>query len=224
MTRAQVAEILQVSISTVRRMEGRQLHPEIGDNGVRLFEQTHIEAVAATFTRGAGGRRREPPRDRSPGELAALVFERFERRESLSQIVRGLAVTPKKVRTREWRTCLELDVHRRNPDMQTRDPDDYVTAHTVALDRVLATLSAGESVQLSVARRETHYNADDSEVTLFEELGGFVTSEPVTVDELYRRFGAGFIRLSAYSLAQKCLLWEVYGRLAPPTAKPRSRR
>src|SRR5450432_2893768 len=45
LTRRQVARRLGLSLSTVRRMEGVQLKPIVGERGVRYFEETEIQAV-----------------------------------------------------------------------------------------------------------------------------------------------------------------------------------
>ena len=47
-TRGYVAQILGVDVSTVRRMEARgQLHPKIGDGGIRYFEMHEVRRLAA---------------------------------------------------------------------------------------------------------------------------------------------------------------------------------
>ena len=113
LTRSEVATYLNLSISTVRRLEGKQLHPTIGERGIRYFDAAQVLALAGELARGmsdpaprSDGRRTERP---SPGELAAAAFERFEQRQSLSEIVIALCVTPKQVRElyHEWRTGLE---------------------------------------------------------------------------------------------------------------------
>jgi len=45
LTRGQVARRLGLSLSTVRRMEGVQLKPIVGERGVRYFEETEIQTV-----------------------------------------------------------------------------------------------------------------------------------------------------------------------------------
>ena len=47
MTRGQVASRLGRSISTVRRLEGSELHPTMGPRGVRLFDEDEVAAVAS---------------------------------------------------------------------------------------------------------------------------------------------------------------------------------
>src|SRR6185503_9723003 len=103
LTRADVAERLGVSVSTVRRFEGSRLHPVISDKGVRRFKPEDVERLAAALAaeqntpsriEKAAVRAAELPK----GELAALVFERLEQRHSLAEIVIALRVPPDEVR------------------------------------------------------------------------------------------------------------------------------
>lgn len=47
LTRSQVAQQIGRSVATVRRMEGKSLHPQLGPRGVRLFDADEVEEVAA---------------------------------------------------------------------------------------------------------------------------------------------------------------------------------
>ena len=101
LTRGQVATRLGISVSTVRRLEGTRLHPTIDGDDVRWFDEKEVTSLAAELvnttstkrrgTRGAPGVETTPAR--SLGEIAALVFERFEQRQSLAEIVVGLRAT-----------------------------------------------------------------------------------------------------------------------------------
>ena len=74
LTRSQVARRLGRSVSTVRKMEGRVLHPTIGARGVRIFDFDEVEEVAERIRatgralerapRGAGFSRDDPARRR----------------------------------------------------------------------------------------------------------------------------------------------------------------
>lgn len=67
-TRSHVAKRLGVSIATVRRMEGRQLHLSVDERGVRFLATAEVETILL--------KRREAP-ERQPnndGEVAARVF------------------------------------------------------------------------------------------------------------------------------------------------------
>ena len=44
LTRTQVARRIRRSVATVRRMEGRTLHPHIDPRGIRLFDPQEVEA------------------------------------------------------------------------------------------------------------------------------------------------------------------------------------
>jgi hypothetical protein len=102
LTRAQVAAHLGVSTSTVRRMEGSLLHPVTGDDGVHRFDPGEL---ASAMERRSSTR----PRRRSEGELAALVFDRFQRGATLRALVTEFREPPVTFRRlyREWITSLE---------------------------------------------------------------------------------------------------------------------
>jgi hypothetical protein len=50
--RSHVAKRLGKSLATVRRLEGVELHPVIGENGVHLFDETEVDEVAMRGRRG----------------------------------------------------------------------------------------------------------------------------------------------------------------------------
>lgn len=99
-TREQAAAELGVDVSTVRRMEGRELHPVKGRDGVHRFDPAEVVAVAA--------RRGRPPRV-AEGALAAMMFERFKAGMTIEAIVIELRQSPEVVRRfyTEWKTTLE---------------------------------------------------------------------------------------------------------------------
>lgn len=197
-------------------MEGRQLKPAIGDGGVRLFDPEQVRAVAAAIVRSVGNRSHEVGNQRlSPGELAAEVFERLEQRQSLSEIVRALRVEPSKVRAlyHEWRICLELGEQRREkedaaPLRTTRAQERRVNN----LDELLATLPT-EPIRLSLARFAMDFYAEYEEGRIHEELGGFIATGPMTASELQKQYGTGSFRVTAYSLRECRVLWEVFAEL-----------
>ena len=98
LTRAQVAERIGASIATVRRLEGNGLTPHVGSDGTHRFHPKEVTAFAASRANAAIGRGKirnptPPPEARTRGgELAALVFERFEQRQSQAEIVIGLRI------------------------------------------------------------------------------------------------------------------------------------
>jgi hypothetical protein len=95
----QVAALLGVSISTVRRYEGSRLHPKVGDDDVHWFDPKEVAAVAVELTNEPRtARRRNANATIAPAhsrdEIAALVFERLEQRQSLAEIVIGVRIEP----------------------------------------------------------------------------------------------------------------------------------
>src|SRR3569623_879430 len=91
LTRDDVAKRLDISISTVRRLEGTRLHPAIDSKSVRRFKASDVERLARELeaeqrsprnAQHAAVRAAEMPK----GELAARVFDRLEQRPSLSEL------------------------------------------------------------------------------------------------------------------------------------------
>jgi hypothetical protein len=230
LTRADVAARLGVSTSTVRRYEGDQLHPQKGPDGVNRFDPQEVAALAMKLLgqkpakpKAKGERNTDKLRTptRTPGDIAADVFERLEQRQSLAEIVVGVRVTPELVRElhREWQRGLvegELDrempilpagesIHKR--ERIVKQPD---------LEAMLAALALGKNTRISVARSLgiNDYINDGHEVRRLVELGGFVVQGPFAVDELLQRYGAGEYRVTAYALDPPGLLWEVLSSIA----------
>jgi hypothetical protein len=96
LTRKQVAERLGVSISKVRTMEGKDLHPTV-ENGVNYFAPTEIDAL--TLHAPA-----KPKSGLTDGQLAARVFRLLDAGKNLREIVTELEEPPERVRDlyREW--------------------------------------------------------------------------------------------------------------------------
>jgi hypothetical protein len=122
LTRRQVADMLGVSIATVRRLEGRTLHPSVGPGDVRYFARDEVEAVAFSM-RGAAGSVSgalgpAPSANPRPGPgstaasigpdlsggVAAEVFSDLDRGASPAAIVVSRRLPPDIVRRlhREW--------------------------------------------------------------------------------------------------------------------------
>lgn len=97
LTRGQVAEALGVSISAVRRMEGKLLHPRLVA-GTWFFDPEEIVSVQ----KAAKPSRRV--RSSSEGELSAEVFRRFGQGQDIRKIVLDLHQPPDRIRGlfREW--------------------------------------------------------------------------------------------------------------------------
>jgi hypothetical protein len=92
LTRSQVARRLGLSLSTVRRMEGAQLNPIVGERGVRYFEETEIQAVFVRVRRT-----RVPEDERVDGTLAAAAFRLFRNGADVIAVVEELRESPEKV-------------------------------------------------------------------------------------------------------------------------------
>jgi hypothetical protein len=108
-TRHEVAEYLRVSITTVRRMEGRELHPGVGERGVRLFAASEVRTVAEQRTHLPISKREDE------GEVAARVFELFRAGADIRKVVIDVRVHPRVVRElyAEWLVSLNDGERRR---------------------------------------------------------------------------------------------------------------
>lgn len=102
LTRKQVATRLQISTSSVRRLEGTRLHPQEDERGVWWFDAEEVEALALT----GAVRQRAPKRAQgnSAGDMAARAFRMFAEDCDLREIVVALRLPPEQVRRlyREW--------------------------------------------------------------------------------------------------------------------------
>lgn len=92
LTRGQVARRLGLSLSTVRRMEGVQLKPIVGERGVRYFEETEIQTVLVRVRRT-----RMPNDERADGALAAAAFTLFRNGADVVDVVKQLREVPEKI-------------------------------------------------------------------------------------------------------------------------------
>ncbi len=68
--RAEAARMLGMSVSTLRRQEGRLVSPIVGPDGVHLFDESEIRSVSVTV------RHKQAIASSGPaaGEIAAEVF------------------------------------------------------------------------------------------------------------------------------------------------------
>lgn len=218
LTRAQVAARLDVSISSVRRYEGERLHPRVDEDDVRWFDEKEVAALAATLAnepRVLRRRNAEPgpgarAAQRSPGEIAAQVFERLEQRQSLPEIVIGVRIEPSVVRELFEQWCLGLVEGQLQLDREPRMPRDSEVPHASRdeLAARLAELPAGEATRISVGRFRGAYHHGDYTYPEVVELGGYHVAGPCTIDEIARRFGPGHYRITAYGFDPPGLRWE----------------
>jgi hypothetical protein len=228
LSRAQVADRLGISVSTVRRYEGSRLHPQIGADGVHWFAASEVAELAAElaneprmrrFLRNAAGEPSAKVAPRSADEVAAQVFERLEQRQTLAEIVIGVRVAPERVRElhAQWSQGL-AEYHLR----MARAPygpleRDFVRIGPAELAARLAELPEGLT-RVSVGRYRGEFLAttpEGDEETAYAhvtELGGFLVSGPCELTEITRRFGAGDYRVTAYSIDPPTLRWEVIAK------------
>ena len=224
LTRGEVAERLGISISTVRRFEAQErLHPKVGDDGVHRFDVAEVAALALELVDDPRSRLRQRNADRAPdavkltpGEEAAQVFERFEQRHTLAEIVIGVRVTPDRVRDlfRQWTHGLvEHELHMSRKLTLPLEKDN-VRISVAALAARLGELPK-ETTRISVARYRGPYNGPSYEEDVVEEfawvreLGGFLVHGPCELTEITRRYGEGDYRITAYGFDPPGLRWEV---------------
>ena len=213
LTRSEVADMLGVSISSVRRLERDRLHPERGPDGTHYFAPTEVTALATAL---AAERRTKPsvapPTPKlSAGEIAARAFECFEQRYSLAEVVISLRIEPQVVRElfHEWLVGLtQGELQRKAPALPPEQAAIRITEDELAV--LLAALPAGESTRISVARFVSEYQTDGMIHLEVVELGGLVTNGPLRIKDLTNRFGFNAFRVSAYSLHRRSLLWEAH--------------
>jgi hypothetical protein len=216
LTRKQVADRIGCSVATVRRYEGTLLHPHIDEDGTRRFDPKEVTALAASRANEAldrGAIRNAKVADvRTRGELAALVFERFEQRYSHAEIVIGLRVEPEVVAELFDQWCFgltERQLRKREPRVPLVADIEQVSCTELA--QRLASLPQAEVTRISVGRWRGAYQAgeDRADYAWIVELGGFQVSGPCTTDEITRRHGAGRYRVTACGAGSQGLRWEV---------------
>lgn len=217
LTRALVADRLGTSVSTVRRYEGTRLHPHADEDGVHWFDPKEVTALAAERANEQGGRRRnaspttKPVDERTPGEIAALVFERFEQRQSLAEIVVGLRIEPDRVRALfdQWTVGLTEGQLRMNREPTVPREHETPRATPATLAARLAALPESQLTRISVGRYRGPFQHGVHEYAELVELGGFLVSGPCDPSEITQRFGGGDYRVTAYGFAPPGLRWEV---------------
>jgi hypothetical protein len=138
LTRGEVAEVLRVSIATIRRWQGKDLHPRRDDTGMYLFDPQEVEAFRA--------RRPPPPETRrceDSGELGAEAFMLFREGVDVRDVVIALRRPPEEIWAlyKQWETMGDAIVlskevheqlsrlarHRLIPDavLEAMENDDY---------------------------------------------------------------------------------------------------
>ena len=105
LTRNEVAKLLRCSISTVRRLEGTELHPTVGPDGVHVFDPKELLRIAEE----RAARTDVPSKE---GERDARVFELLDAGKGLREIVTTLRLPVELVSKliREWQTAGRSDL------------------------------------------------------------------------------------------------------------------
>lgn len=211
-----MAERLGISVATVRRNEGTLLHPTVDKHGAHWFDPKEVTALAASranqaLARGALRAAAPAPEMRTRGELAALVYERFEQRQSQAEIVIGLRIEPELVRELFTQYCVGLtegQLRKREPNVPLQEDIPQISKQLAAK---LDTLPSGEVTRISVARwRGTHpAGHDQAPYAWITELGGFFVAGPSPTTDITDRFGPGSYRVTAYRFEPPGLRWEV---------------
>jgi DNA-binding transcriptional MerR regulator len=217
LTRKQVADRIGSSVATVRRYEGTLLHPRVDEDGTRRFDPKEVTALATSraneaLDRGTIRNAKVVPDVRTRGELAALVFERFEQRYSHAEIVIALRVEPEVVAELFEQWCFgltERQLRKREPRVPLVEDIEQVSRAELA--QRLSSLPKGEVTRISIGRWRGAYQAgeDRADYAWIIELGGFHVSGPCTADEITRRYGPGSFRVTVYGSNSQGLRWEV---------------
>ena len=91
MTRSEVAAELGIARTTVRRMEGKQLHPRRGPGGLRVFDAMEVRQVTRRMVLATGGA------SEAPDAVAAAVLAALESGADPVQVVIDQRVAPRVV-------------------------------------------------------------------------------------------------------------------------------
>jgi hypothetical protein len=219
LTRGQVASRLGISVSTVRRLEGTRQHPTLDSDDVRWFDEKEVASLAAELVNSTNSKRKGSRNSsvadagpaRSQGEVAALVFERLEQRQSLPEIVIGLRVSPEIVRGLYDQWCVGLtEGHLRHvAEPNAARVGDVERVRPDRLASMLASLPDGEVTRLSIARLREPEMYGNHDFICVTELGGFHVSGPCEMIEILSRHGPGGYRITAYCLEPAGVRWEV---------------
>ncbi len=98
LTRGGIAERLGCSVATIRRMEGKELRPRVGPDGVHYFRKSEVDNAARHYVSGRDRKRVERDRHEEwEGKLAARVFELFDNGCTAAEVVKRLEIVPARV-------------------------------------------------------------------------------------------------------------------------------
>ena len=110
--RQAAAELLGISITSLRRLEGDLLHPHVDPDGVHWFAVADLEAARARVPvrpRPRAPLSADEQREARAGRQAATAFRLFGRGHTLAEVVVAMRLPPERVRAlyHEWVTSLE---------------------------------------------------------------------------------------------------------------------
>ncbi|MFM2415919.1 MAG: hypothetical protein RL385_642, partial [Pseudomonadota bacterium] len=110
--RQAAAELLGISTTSLRRLEGDLLHPHVDPNGIHWFAVADLEAARARVPVRARPRAplsADEQREARAGRQAATAFRLFGRGHTLAEVVVAMRLPPERVRAlyHEWVTSLE---------------------------------------------------------------------------------------------------------------------
>lgn len=186
---------------------------------MRWFDEKEVASLAAELVNSTNSKRKGSRNSsaadavpaRSQGEVAALVFERLEQRQSLAEIVIGVRVSPEVVRGLYDQWCVGLTEghlhHVAEPNAARVGDVERVRPERLAT--MLASLPDGEVTRLSIARLRESEMYGNHDYICVTELGGFHVSGPCETIEILRRHGPGAYRVTAYCLEPAGVRWEV---------------
>lgn len=142
LTRVGVARFYEISVTSVRRLEGVHLHPVQDDRGVWRFERAEVERVRSSVVRKRTKRTR--PRRSRAGDIAARVFRMLDSGQDLVEIVVATRQPPTLIRDlyREW----NLDLKQGEVDAQAR-ARNAEQAHARRIERIAETEDARTQIE-----------------------------------------------------------------------------
>jgi hypothetical protein len=143
LTRTEVARQLRVSIATVRRMEGRELHPRRRRDGTRLFDATEVATIATS----------RAVRPNAGGEIAARACELFREGKGVVDVVIALRQSFDTVRSL-FRAFLEEQGAVLVPGPIARDIEaEFCEGRALTPAALLQLLRAAEQRVMALAHR-----------------------------------------------------------------------
>ena len=165
LNRVQVAEILDTSVTSLRRLEGDELHPVQDESGAWMFDPAEVEALRARRAAPAPVQPEvaaepvaqvvpppavvvPPPAVVAPlpddGDVAADVFDDLDSGKSPTEVVRKRRLAPDRVTGlfEQWRAMKAMDLSAPSVPRTLKRLHATVAALTAQLDVVTKKLNA----------------------------------------------------------------------------------